>query len=362
MAMDIRNRHISIDISSQTILKIVVIILAILFVRSIADILFLLFVALVLAAAIDPSITALERRGIPRGFGLAIIYILLIAAASLIVVLLIPILVTQLEQFARQVPDLYQKAFSAFQDNRDTALISSLQRALESLTQSLGNLTSGLFSRVFGFFGGLFAFFGVLVMTFYLTMEEKGMKRIAIDLAPVKYRPYLTQLFNRIEERLGQWLRGQLLLGLIIFVMTLIGLLILQVDYALVLALIAGVTELIPAVGPLIGAVPAILVALSGGAISHAPIDAVWIMLLYLGIQQLENHLIVPNVMARTTGLNPVLVILALLVGAKLAGIAGVILAVPSMLIIMTFVEDFLQEREHDMNRLETDEAADSPK
>lgn len=355
--MDAIKRHFSIDISTQTIVKILVIVLGLMFVNSIKDVIFLVFISLVLAAAIDPSVTALERRGIPRGFGLAIIYIFLIAMVSLIVVLLIPVVVTQLEQFARQVPALYERAFSAFQTVRDTAIVSSLQKALESITQSLGNLTSGFFSRIFGFFGGLFAFFAVLVMTFYMTMEEKGMKRIAIDLSPVKYRPYLTQLFSRIEDRLGRWLRGQLLLGLIIFLMTLIGLLILRVDYALVLALIAGVTELVPAVGPFIGAIPAVLVALSGGALTGRPIDAVWVVILYIVIQQFENNLIVPKVMSKATGLNPVIVLVALLVGARLAGVGGVLLAVPTVIIIMTFLEDFIEEREHELNRLETDKS-----
>ncbi len=355
--MEQSRRPLAIEISMQTMLKVLVIVFGVLFVRSIADILFLVFISLVLAAAIDPSITALERRGIPRGFGLAIIYILLLAVVTLVIMLIVPIVVSQLEQFARQIPTLYDRAFSAFKSVEDTTIVNSLQKGLETVTQSLGNLTSGLFSRVFGFFGGLFAFFGVIVMTFYMTMEEKGMKRIAVDLAPVKYRPYLVQLFNRIEERLGMWLRGQLLLGFIIFAVTLVGLLIMRVDYAFVLALIAGITELIPAVGPFIGAIPAILVALSGGAWNGDPIFAVWVMLMYVGIQQLENHFLVPRVMSKTTGLNPVLVIVALLVGAKLAGVAGVILAVPTMIIVTTFLEDFLQEREDKDNRLEVDNA-----
>lgn len=349
------NRQVSIDISASTIVKILVVLLLVLFVNSIRDVLLLVFISLVLAAAIDPSITALERRGVPRGFGVAIIYIVLLAVVSLVIVLLIPVLIEQTQQFAKQVPSLYNQLFSAFQSVSDSAVVSGLQRALESFSQSLGNITSGFFSHVFGFFGGLFAFFGVLVMTFYLTMEEKGMKKVALDMAPVRYRPYLTKLFNRIEERLGRWLRGQLLLGFIIFLLTLIGLWILRVDYLFVLALIAGISELVPAVGPFIGAIPAVLVALSGGALSGHPIDAVWVMLLYVVIQQLENHLIVPRVMASATGLNPVLVIIALLVGAKLAGLVGVILAVPTMIIITTFLEDFLEEREQDNNRLETD-------
>jgi predicted PurR-regulated permease PerM len=179
-------------------------------------------------------------------------------------------------------------------------------------------------------------------------MEEQGMRRLSIDLAPAKYRPYFAQLFRRIEERLGRWLRGQLFLGLIIAVLTYIGLVSLGVKYALVLALIAGLTELLPAIGPFIGAIPAVIVGLS-----QDPWKGLFVAILYLVIQQLENNLIVPRVMSKATGLNPVIVIISLLVGAKVAGVIGVILAVPTVLIITTFLEDFLEEKKADDAKLE---------
>jgi len=341
-------QKVSIDISTSAIIKVLVVLLGILFVSTIKDVLFVVFIALVLAAAIDPWVTGLERRGVPRGLGVAIIYIIMLALVSLLIVLIVPMVVTQLEQLARSIPSLYDRAFSAFKSVQDTTVISGLQKSLESVTQSLGSLTQSIFSRVFGLFGGIFAFLSVLVLTFYLTLEERGMKRIATDLAPLKYRPYLIQLFNRIEDRLGRWLRGQLLLGVIIFLMTLGGLLALNVNYALVLALIAGITELVPVVGPFIGAIPAVIVA-----VSQNPILGLWVIVLYIVVQQLENHFIVPKVMSKATGLNPILVLVGLLVGAKLAGIGGVILAVPTLIIVTTFIEDFVEERKQEENRLE---------
>ncbi len=338
----------SFDLSTLSILKIILILLAVGFLFLIRDVLLLVFVALVLAAAIDPSITALERRGIPRGAGIAIIYLGILAIISLIVVLFVPLIVDQLTQFTKAFPNLYEKGLSVFQQFQDNSTFDSFRSALENLAQGLSNLTQGIFSQVFGFFGGLFSFIGVLVLTFYMTMEEKGMKRIAVDLSPARHRPYLTQLFNRIENRLGSWLRGQLTLGLIIATMTYLGLTLLGVKYALVLALIAGVTELIPIVGPFIGAIPAVIVALSMN-----PFLALWVLILYIVIQQLENNLIVPKVMSHATGINPVIVIIGILVGAKVANLAGVILAVPTIIIITTFLEDFLEERKSEDLRLE---------
>jgi predicted PurR-regulated permease PerM len=131
--------------------------------------------------------------------------------------------------------------------------------------------------------------------------------------------------------------------------MTLVGLLILGVDYPVVLALFAGLTEMIPIIGPFIGAIPAVIVG-----VSQAPVMGLWVALMYLIIQQLENHLIVPRVMSKASGLNPVIVIIAILVGGKLFSITGVILAVPTMIIITTFLEDFLEEKKASDLKLET--------
>lgn len=342
------NQPTNVSISTTTILKVVLIGLALWFLATISQVLVIVFVALVLAAAIDPWITRLERMGMARGWAMAIIFVGAIALLSLIVILFVPLVVDQLGKFTQAFPKLYERVFSLYQNNQDSVALETIQKGLQNLNSALSDVTKGIFSSVFGFFGGLISVIGVLVLTFYLTLEEKGMKRIAIDLAPAKYRPYLIQLFNRIEDRLGDWLRGQLILGLIIGSLTLVGLLLLKVEYAVVLALIAGVTELIPIIGPFIGAIPAVIVAFS-----QDPILAVFVIGLYIVIQQLENNLIVPRVISKATGLNPVIVIVAILVGGKIAGITGVILAVPTMIIITTFLEDFLEEKKADDLRLE---------
>lgn len=347
----------SFDISTLTVLKIFALILAFFFLYTVREVLLIVFVALVLAAAIDPSITLMERRGIPRGVGIALIYIGMVALLSLIVVLFVPLVTTQLTQFINAFPAIYAKGFSAFQDLQGGAAVESLQKGLGSINEAIAKATQGFFTGVVGFFGGLISVISILVLTFYMTMEEKGMKRLAIDLSPVKHRPYLSQLFNRIEERLGSWLRGQLFLGLIIAVLTYIGLTIFHVKFAIVLALFAGLTELLPIIGPLIGAIPAVLVALSTSGVLGLEVAG-----LYIVIQQLENHIIVPRVVSQATGLNPVIVILAVMTGGKIAGITGVILAVPTMIIITTFLEDFLEEKKNDDARLVAEaEALDNP-
>lgn len=340
------NQNQTIAVSTSSILKVLLILVGLVFVYTIRDVLVVVFVSLVLAAAMNPTITKLQRRGIPRWVGIALIYLALVAVISALVVLFIPLVTNELGQLIGAFPALYGKVFSVVQgaDVSDT-----IQKALGSLNSSLSGLTSGLFSGVATFFGGLFAVIGTLVLTFYFTIQDRGIKSLVVDFAPAGQRPYLTRLLNRIEERLGQWLRGQLTLGLVIGTVTYLALFLLQVKYALVLALLAGVTELVPIVGPFIGGIPAVIVAFS-----QSPWLALWTIVAYVVVQQLENHLIVPRVMGRVTGLNPVIVIVAVLVGGKLAGITGVLLAVPSVIIITSFLEDFLSEKRQADNRLET--------
>jgi predicted PurR-regulated permease PerM len=144
------------------------------------------------------------------------------------------------------------------------------------------------------------------------------------------------RLWTKIQNRLGNWLRGQLILSLVIFTLTYIGLSILQIKYALVLAMLAGSFELIPYVGPILSSVPAIFLAFV-----QAPYLALFVILLYFIVQQLENSLIVPKVMGRVTGLNPIVVLIAVLIGAKIGGIVGTLMAVPVATALSTFLYDF---------------------
>lgn len=336
----------SITISTNSILKTLLILLGVFFLYVVRDVVVVVFVSLVLAATMNPTVTKLERRGIPRWVGIVVIYVTLLAVLGLLVALVVPLVTDELSQLTGAFPTLYSKAFTAAQGTDVSGVIT---KALGSLNTALSQVTSGLFSGVASFFGGLFAVIGILVLTFYLTIQERGIKALVVDLAPVSQRPYLTRLFNRIEERLGQWIRGQLFLGLIIAALIYLALFLLQVKYALVLALLAGVTELIPIVGPFIGGIPAVIVALS-----QNPWLALWTIVAYIVVQQLENHLIVPRVMGRVTGLNPVMVIVAVLIGAKLAGITGIMLAVPTVIIVTSFLEDFMNEHRQAENEVAT--------
>ena len=187
-----------------------------------------------------------------------------------------------------------------------------------------------------------------MVITFYMTVEEDGLKKFVRSIAPIEYQPYLVQKTNRIQIKMGGWLRGQLILMLIVGTLSFIGLTILGVPYALVLAVFAGLAEFVPFLGPIIAAVPAVFFAFS-----DSPWKAVGVIIFYTVLQQLENQVIVPKVMQKAVGLNPIVVITVMLVGAKVAGLMGILLAVPATTIAWIFIGDLFQHKVEADNKLE---------
>ncbi len=324
------------NISTSTIFRTIVIILGLVFLYLIRDILLIVFVAVIIAAAINGPVSWLQRHRVPRILGVIFIYLLLFLLLALIVTLVFPPLAEQIKQLATNFPSFMDKIGFSFQElwGKYTSE-SNVQTILSKLSQQLNQATSSVFGTIINLFGGLFSAGIVLVISFYLAVQEKGVKKFLISLTPQEHQHYLSDLIERIQVKIGGWLRGQLLLMLIVGCLIYIGLYFLDVKYALTLALIAGVLELIPYIGPIVAAVPAIILAFT-----QAPFLALLVALLYIVVQQLENYIIVPQVMKKTVGLNPIIIIIVMLIGAKLAGIMGLILAVPLAAAGAEFLKD----------------------
>lgn len=339
-------------IATGSIIKVIVIFALLGFLYLIRDIIAIIFISIVVASALDPWIDGLQKRKIPRAVGILVIYLAIIGIISLAIALIVPPIVDQVRQITSSFPDYYDKLvqfYSNFQEfSNRYGVEGSVQNSLNSLSDSLAQLGSGIFTASSRFFGGVITLFAVMVIVFYMTIGEAGIKEFFRSVAPSKYQPYLVQKANQVQRKLGQWLRGQLILSLIIFVLTFVGLTLIGVKYALILALIAGITEFIPYIGPIIGAIPAVFLTFA-----DSPIKGLVVVILYLIIQQLENQIIVPKVMQKSVGLNPIVVIIVMLIGAKIAGIVGVILAVPTATIIKIFLSDFFEERKEKEEKLE---------
>lgn len=333
----------TVNISSLSFVKVLIIIAALTFVYIVRDILAILFISLLFASALSPWISTMEKRHIPRRLGILLIYVSIIAIVSLTFVLMVPAIVAQYNQLVATFPQ-YSESVVQFLRGVvpvDINIVEYVKRFFQSIESSVLQATGTIFTKIFDVIAGIVALLVVFVVTFYMVAEEGAMKRAIRAVTPPKYHESIDELVARIQHKIGLWLRAQLILSVIIFLASFIGLSILQVDYALILAIFAGLTEFIPILGPIIGGVPAVFVAFN-----QAPMLAVFVALLYFLIQRLENDFLVPTVMRKTVGVNPLVSIIALLIGAKLAGIVGVLLAIPVVTILAVVLEYFFGEGE----------------
>lgn len=334
----------TINISFATLLKVMLVVALLYLLYQILDVLALVFVSIILATALTPLVDWLQYKHIPRPLAVLIIYLVLIFVFAITLVLLLPPLADQLVTLAQSLPVYYGKLVSSlsgaghgtFQDEASLAL----QRAMQQLGSDLASATTSILSTLADIFGGITQFIIMLVMTYYLAVNQQGTKRFVRSLVPERNQAYVGELINRIQMKLGGWLRGQLLLMLIIGVFDYLGLVILGMDYALVLGLWAGLTELVPYVGPVLGAIPGVLLALA-----VSPVKALWVLGLYVLAQQLENQIVVPVVMRKSVGLNPMVSIVAVIVGARLGGILGAIMAIPVATAAAVALSDFFASR-----------------
>jgi predicted PurR-regulated permease PerM len=330
-------KPINFNISTVAIVKVIFTLLILYFVYLVRDVLAVLLISFILAVLIDPLADWFEKKQIPRVLAVLLVYVILISLVGLIVVLLIPPLTAQFDQLTDKIPTYWEKIQSLGAEDLLTKYDSdALQKGLKSIEE---NLAQGIFTGLGGIFGGVVSFFLVLVLTFYMIVEEKELKKLAHVLIPAQYQPYLFQVASRMKEKMGAWLKGQLILCLIIGVAVFIGLSILGVEYALVLGLIAGFLEIIPYVGPWIAAALAIFIALG-----QSPILALMVLVFFIVLQQAENNLLVPKVMQKAVGLNPIISIIAVITGAKIAGFLGVLFAIPVASALSILLQDFFKK------------------
>ena len=231
--------------------------------------------------------------------------------------------------------------------NETTHLILTITPAVAELLRVGQFDTSILQSEISKFSGNILTFtkaifdnfitlIFLLVFTFYLLLEKTSLEKHAASLFGSD-EARVSKILKEIEEKLGNWLRGQLLLSVIIGISVYAGLFVLQIPYALPLAILAGLLEVVPVIGPILSAIPAIILALTA-----SPVLAAGVTAMYFVIQQMENHVIVPQIMKKAVGLNPLIVILAISIGGRLLGIGGALLAVPIAVVVQIIVTDIL--------------------
>jgi predicted PurR-regulated permease PerM len=335
----------NITISTSTIFKLVGIFILFYFLYLIRDIALILFVSLILSSAFDPWVDWMQRRKIPRGLGILLIYFVVIGVVAGTIYMLAPAIIKEVIKFSDNFPHYADKLTQSYSALREYSIKHGLADQLKSsfgtVSDNLQAAAGNLFSGVWSFVGGIFSVALIFVITFYMTVEEEAIKKLVWALAPQKKRYYVMSLINRMQKKINAWLKGQLILSLSIFVLTLAVLTpIKAMDYKLVLAIIAGICEAIPYIGPTLGAIPAVFLALT-----VSPWLALIVAGLYWAIQMIENNLLVPKVMQKAVGMNPIVSIAVLMIGLNIGGIMGAILSIPVATAASVFIGDVLEGR-----------------
>ncbi len=333
----------TVNISSLSFVKVLIVIASLGFLYLIRDIIAILFISLLFASALSPWITTMHRAHIPRRLGILLVYISILSVISLSIVLIVPPMISQYNELVSVFPHYAERIVQLIQGiSPEVNIVEYAKQAIGSIQSNLIQLAGTVFFKIFDVIFGIVALVIVFVVTFYIVAEEDVIKRAIHSLTPTKYHEAIDELTARIQKKIGLWLRGQLILSLLIFLLSFIGLSVLGVDYALILALFAGLTEFVPILGPILGSIPAIFVAFN-----QAPLLALFVFLLYFLIQRMENDFLVPAVMQKTVGVNPLVSIIALLIGGKLGGIVGVLLAIPVVTVISVILEYFFGDEEN---------------
>jgi len=345
-------RKVSVD--SGTIVRVLAFLLLAVLLYILRDIILIFLASVVIASAIEPATSRLEQMRVPRLLAVIGLYV----STAIVVVgsfyFFAPPLVQDIVNVVSRAPEYLEsiqlwETNSGFLGNQVFTSLSSneisiaqLITSLQSSVESIGGGALGFFS---GVFGGLFSFMLIVVLSFYLAVQRDGIAEFLRVVTPFQHEGYAIDLWRRSQRKMGQWLQGQFVLGLIVGVLVYLGLTILGVKSALLLAILAAIFEIIPLFGPIIAAIPAIAIALIDGGMSLG----LMVMGLYVIIQQFENHLIYPLVVKKVVGVPPLVVIVALIIGGQLAGFLGILLAVPVVAAVMEYAND-VQKRKRKMH------------
>lgn len=316
------------------------------------DVLLLLYISGLFAVGFSPIVRLIERqrllpvgsRRFPRWLAILVLYVVMLSAVVSIGMLIVPPVIDQSQQLWDQKEVLFYRVQRLLHEHgivrgEYLTIEQAVERAPDAATNV--NVLSTVVNAVRGVIGGLAGFIAVLIVTFYLLVDARNIQQTMLRLFPIDERPRVDAITRTITLKVSAWLSGQALLGMIIGTTSAIGLWLLGVPYFYVLAIISGFGELIPVVGPILSAVPAVIVAMT-----VSPQTALFVIIFFIVQQQFENHVLVPRVMSRQLGVSPVAVIIALLIGGRLLGVLGALLAVPSVAILQVLAMELLEEKE----------------
>jgi predicted PurR-regulated permease PerM len=349
------NSKTTIAIDTATMFRVVFVGLLFVFLFYIRDLLLIFFTALVIASFIEPVVDKFKKYHIPRLLTVMAIFTVSILFIAGLLYILIPTLFAELASLVQLISKFLPD--QSFLHTFDQATVQStkklftsitnnvpLQQVVQSANSILFSLSGGIADTLAFTFGGIFNIALTVILAFYLSIQEKGVENFLRIITPKEHESYVVSLWNRTEKKIGLWIQGQLLLGLIVGLIIFIMLSLFRVEYALLLALLVFILELIP-FGLILATIPGILFAYAQGGVFFA----FKIFLGYLIVGQIETYSIAPLITKRMVGVPPIVMILSVLIGAQLAGAWGIMLAIPASVLILEYIDD-IEKAKRDSN------------
>lgn len=320
-----------IEISYKTILFTFFVLGAIFFLYEIRDILLILFVSLLITVILNPLVTRLSKFKIPRGLAVILVYLFVIAAIITSFAGIVPTLIDQTTNFVTTLPS-YITTFHIPKAISD--------QITSQIVNQLGDLPASVIGFGIGVVSNIFNILTVLTFAFYLLMLRNKVPDQSNHFLGEKRSKEVVEFINELEHRLGGWARGQLILMFIVGILSFIGLTLLRIPFALPLSIFAGLMEIVPYLGPILGGAPAVVIGFS-----LTPVLGIATIALVFITHQLENYVLAPKIIERSVGVSPIVTLIALAVGFKIAGITGVLLSVPVVITLEIFLKRYFASK-----------------
>jgi len=324
------------EISIVSVIKILLLLLGVWLLYLVRDILLIILISAIIVVALEPFVERLAKQGIPRVLSVIVMYIALLVFLGFFIYFIIRPVAGQIKELPLNFP-YYTSKLSEINLGD---LPSSLGNVFDGFASKISATAGGLLNAIVSIFGGVVSTVTVFALTFYFLVEEEGIRKSIVSIIPIAHKERFYSIVKKLGAKLGDWMRGQFLLMLIVGTVDGIALWILGIEFALTLGVLSGLLEVIPMIGPILAAVAAVFVAFVSGV---APWKILIIVVIYILVQQLENQVLIPKIMQKAIGLSPVVVIIAILIGAKLLGLGGAVLAVPVAAAIQVLLSEYTQ-------------------
>ncbi len=350
------DKEIRISITAGTVVTVLSVLVGAYVLWLLRDLALLVLTAIIIASAIEPGIAFLIRWHIPRFVAALLVYVLVFGSVFSILYLFFPPIISDAANFLSAMPRYLDTVnLTTPLSNASNAIAVTGQSQTQSFIQALLSFQSiftsdsgSVLQLIVTFFGGIFSLVLVVVLSFYFALQDTGVDDFIRLVMPVKYEEYYVDLWKRSQKKIGLWMQGQILLSVIVGILVYLGLLIIGVPYALLLAVFTALVEIIPIFGSLISGAVAVIVGFSDGGVAIAAIVAG----LYVVVNQFESNLIYPLIVKKIVGIPPLLVIVALIAGYTLAGFLGVLLSVPVAAVLLEFISDFDKRKRREQKKV----------